>query len=97
MSGLSAKRTCIATLLTSSAARLFCSNRSMGHTVQVQTAPQRCQALHIPSTCVPSPPHPISTPSGHRAPILMSPDINRPFWPFPRHSSRGLMSGVRLC
>ena len=28
-----------------------------------------------------------------RAPILMSPDINRPFWPFPRHSSRGLMSG----
>ena len=26
----------------------------------------------------------------------MSPDINWPFWPFPRHSSRGLMSGVRL-
>ena len=32
-----------------------------------------------------------------RAPILMSPDIYRPFWPFPRHSSLGLMSGVRLC
>ena len=32
-----------------------------------------------------------------RAPILMSPDINWPFWPFPRHSSRGLMSGARLC
>ena len=27
----------------------------------------------------------------------MSPDINWPFWPFPRHSSRGLMSGARLC
>ena len=27
----------------------------------------------------------------------MSPDINRPFWPFPRHSSRGLMSEARLC
>ena len=35
--------------------------------------------------------------SGGRAPILMSPDINWPFWPFPRHSSRGLMSGARHC
>ena len=32
-----------------------------------------------------------------RALTLMSPDINWPFWPFPRHSSGGLLSGVRLC
>ena len=32
-----------------------------------------------------------------RAPILMSPDINWPFWPFPRHSSWGLMSESRHC
>ena len=74
----------------------------------VSTNPSRALAL----LSVPSPPkrkHPttldcVSLPRASsssqppcRAPILMSPDINQPVWPFPRHSFQGLMSGARLC
>ena len=53
-----------------------------------------CEALeHGPLVCRPL--QAICKPC--RTPILMSPDINRPFCPFPRHSFQGLMSGARLC
>ena len=50
---------------------------------------------HVRWGTLPAVPLPRNLPG--RAPILMSPDINWPFWPFPRHSSWGLMSESRHC